>query len=437
MLGALLLWSTLAAAAPVGTTEPTLAPNVAAVVAETDLARVLSTLGPGPQVVLVTSTKGNASALYNVLGASGGYRYVQAGSASESLRPIQAMGAQCGAFLARQPSGLWKVTAIGLCPIASAQPAAPVLAAQPATAIAVPPPAVAPAPRPADVLLTQVLAAPDPTGRKRVLTDALASGQLDGETAGIVGQALAVVGYLETTQRTDPSIVRMFLTAAFSTDAATRGAAVDAAKAGGDPPSAVTPAADAVTPPTVAVPRASPDPALLRKYNSQHLVRGSLDLTVGSVYGSGGATYGSVSTISTWTVRDGAGAPLNTFSFAERVGDTAGLARAQSKRSTAQALGIGGFGVGSILYIASLAALAGDDLDPNRDRQLRTATGLLVAGTVAYIPGVVGVVMWGNVKHIAKNYRPDEADRWIEKYNAGLRADLGLSEQDVQAIDTK
>lgn len=432
-----LFWLPLAVAAePTSWIETPLPMNVAVQVSEADLVAKLSTMGPGTEIVLVTANKAHANALVNLIGAQPGYRYVQAGSASEALKPVQAMGAQCGVFLSKGSAG-WKATAVGTCPVGTAG-SAPAVAATPAVAPAVTAPApaaAAPVARPGDALLAQTLAAPDAPARKKLLTDALASGQLDGETAGIAGQALAVVGYLETTNRTDPSIVRMFLTAAFSADAATRGAAVDAARAGGDPPG-VAPHAPFL-PTVVAAPTAAPDPAALRKYNSGRLVRGSLDLTVGSVYGTHGTMYGSVSTVATWTVRDGAGAPLNTISFADRVGDTTGAARARSQRTTGQVLGIGGIGVGSILYIASLGLLLGNDLDPNRDQQLRTATGLLVAGTVAYIPGIAGVLVWNNALVIPKHYRPEEADGWIEKHNARLRTQLGLTEQDVQSIDTK
>ncbi len=105
-----------------------------------------------------------------------------------------------------------------------------------------------------------VVRAPSWAARRAVITGELATA--DGERAGRLGQALAVLASLERTGRTDPSIVRLFLRASLADDATVRAAAVDAAMRAGDPPLAVSTGAGAAPVSTASTAPVAPAPVV-------------------------------------------------------------------------------------------------------------------------------------------------------------------------------
>jgi hypothetical protein len=313
---------------------------------------------------------------------------------------------------------------------------------------AAPTPAPSPAKVADDALVEALVALPDHATRRARLTTELGA-TADGDRAGRLGQALAVVGHLERTKRTDPSIVRLFLRAALADDAATRAAAVQAASVGGDPPAATgAPAAPAATPaavpasgsPVLAAPIApsSPPVAALREYKRRHLVRDALEITSGGAvpvtYGGYTAWQSWSQTEHTWGVRDGGGAQLTTTSFARLVSDSSTLAKMKDEREKAKgwaiALGVGG----GAATVAGLALFASD---PNFDDAGGVAgIGLLTGGlTSAALCWMPPVMTRGRQKYVKSYYSIARADALVESYNAKLRGDLKLTEEDVKDID--
>jgi hypothetical protein len=193
-------------------------------------------------------------------------------------------------------------------------------------------------------------------------------------------------------------------------------------------PPTVASAPYAVTVPHVVAVAPSADPALLRKYRDQHLVRGPMNFTTGTFDASEGGV-GYVATVNTWTVRDGGGAPHNTVTFAKAVGDTATVSRLdrQKKKATATAV---------VLAVAGAGIVAGGLAMYDEDQSLAvplivTGVGFAVAFSAIWPP----VVATQRRTLISTVYTPEAADKWIVSYNSALRARLGLTEADVQSID--
>lgn len=415
----------------------------------------------------------------------------------ETVRAIAAHGASCGVRVAAAPGGGWDVQPHGTCVAGSGPPvAAPVAAAPvavsptsaPAPVVVYVPPATAAAASAdwAGSLVKELGALPTHAARRARLTAALGEAA-DADRAARLGNALATVGALERTKRTDASIVRMFLSAALSGDPSVRAAALAAANAGGDPPVAgvapvavpapvAAPSAPVAVPAPIAAPsapfagpvaastdaavaaapRLPASPEKIRQYKARRLVRGDLTSTVGGFSSYKGTGSGYVATIHTWAVRDGGGAPYPTPAFARAVGDGRTLARLDREKKTGTSLAVG-FGVGTAaLGIASVAAFSSvpaeptwdayedyDDYSAAQDRVgplqdywravgMVTLTGAICTGTVAVL-----APLYVNQKQqwVNRYYTPSEADALIEKHNARVREELGLSEEDVLDVD--
>jgi hypothetical protein len=325
-----------------------------------------------------------------------------------------ASGADCALHVTRAGAGnFWTITESGNCSPASQAPA--------------PMGAPSPVPAPAPDLVSDLVALPDNAARKARLVAMLDDPTVDPAVAGRLGEAIAVVSSLEATKRSDPTVVRLFLRAALDPDPAVRQAAVAAARANGDPPT-VASAPYAVTVPHVVAVAPSADPALVRKYRDQHLVRGPMNFTMGTFDASEGGV-GYVGTVDTWTVRDGGGAPHNTVTFAKAVGDSATVSRLdrQKKKATTTAV---------VLAVAGAGIVAGGLAMYDEDQSLAvplTLTGIgFAVGLSAIVPPVVATERRTLISAV---YTPEAADRWIASYNAALRARLGLTQADVQSID--
>lgn len=180
------------------------------------------------------------------------------------------------------------------------------------------------------------------------------------------------------------------------------------------------------TPPAEAAPVAPADPAVVQRYARERLVRGVVEVNQGSVYANMG--YGSVSTVSTWGVSDGAGAPLSALAFARQVGDYSTLGRLESERRVAAVVGVlgGSLGVGA-LALGFNTLLEGEG---------STALPLMLGGAAGLGVGVgVPVGLLSKQKYMARYYTTVDADRLIDAHNAELRQRLGLSPQDVTVVE--
>lgn len=173
-------------------------------------------------------------------------------------------------------------------------------------------------------------------------------------------------------------------------------------------------------------PVAPADPAVVQRYARDRLVRGVVEVNQGSVYANMG--YGSVSTVSTWGVSDGAGAPLSALAFARQVGDYSTLGRLESERRAAAVVGVlgGSLGLGA-LALGFNTLLEGDG---------STALPLMLGGAAGLGVGVgVPVGLLSKQKYLARYYTTVDADRLIDAHNAELRQRLGLSPQDVTVVE--
>ncbi len=388
----------------------------------------LATAGSIPQLAMLTATSA---------------RPEEAAQAA-----AQAANVRCAVVLANPVVGMWRVTALGEC--AGVFAAAP-LAELPASVAAVAPQvAVAAAPAGATEPLIAELVAMSGPARKARLAAELGTAT-DPDRLAALGQSLSVASQLDRHGRTDPSIVRLFLRAALSGDAGTRAAAVAAAVANGDPPmigaapppTAATPTAAAPVPIPQPPPAAKPtDPEKLRAYKQRHLVRGALQFTVGASTQYGGY----VKSVNTWGVSDGGGAPFGANDFAALVGDEATASRLRSEIQRAKGTAAGMWVATGALTVTAVVALASQQdhtLYDSDDGAYRDNTGNIVvfglASSGALMTGLfAGLNPWwaqSRQQYIYRYYDPAAADRLIGGYNARLRAELGLTEAEVQGID--
>jgi hypothetical protein len=200
-------------------------------------------------------------------------------------------------------------------------------------------PLVGPAPAAACAATLEdvVVAAPDWAARRDRVTAVFATA--DGDRAARLGQALAVLAHLERADRSDVSIVRLFVRAALADDPAIRAAAVDAASVFGDPPllavAAGTPGATSqsgatsqfAAPPCV-TPPAPASAEALRTYKARRLERS--EFTAAGLYymPMNSGFYGrGFTSLHMWTVTDGGGERLRGDTFARLTGDREKLAR--------------------------------------------------------------------------------------------------------------
>lgn len=186
----------------------------------------------------------------------------------------------------------------------------------------------------------------------------------------------------------------------------------------------------ALEPPVIATevtdPVAPADPLVLQRYKRERLVRGAVEITQGSIYANVG--YGSVSTASTWGVKDGAGAPLDSLAFAHAVGDFATLGRLESERRTAAIVGVLGGSLGLGATVLGFKVLMDGDTSTALPMVLGGAAGLSIG---IGIP--VGILYKQN--YLARYYSTEDADRLIDAHNAELRQELGLRTEDVVAVE--
>ncbi len=347
-----------------------------------------------------------------------------------------AAGAGCYVMVSAVAGGGWVAIPGAACkpPVTVAPPASQSMAASPAS----PTPPVS-----AAALVDAIVALPDPASRRARLAAELTQ-TTDADLAARLGAASAVLARLDASQRGDRTVVRLFLLAALSWDASVRAQALAAAASGGDPPMPAGAPSPAVPPPTAAVGTPTDDERLahLHEYKNGRLARASLTVitqTLGTYqapawpgHGVGGFSGGGVSGQATWTVQKG-GSPLSALEFATLVADREGAARLQAHQSASHTVGplvsLAGLGlaVGGAAWLLGPDGQSGDYVPP------LTLT-LVGAGL-----GTVGVLYWESAdpakSPVAKFYSIDDADGWIDRYNAGLRDGLGLSLQDVTGID--
>lgn len=336
-------------------------------------------------------------------------------------RAAASIGGTCGAFATRGATA-WTVTPYGTC----ASAAAPV----PPTPVV-----TAPTGDPLIDLVAKLVSMKDWAARRAALTAQMAT-NTDADALGRLAAAIAVSNSLEAAGRYDPSIVRMFLQAALSADSHVRQAAMDAARTNGDPPTApathVTPDSATTAPAEDAVASEPPhvvDPAVLRDYARRRFVRDSLTLVSGGQYYVGSHT--------TWSVYDGKGAPIPALAFARAAGDKATLARMAHQAKVGRNVAIVGSVVGTVGLGLTVVGL--NMVDPVRDMQTDAGIGVTATG-VGMIFGYTLFPLalfpaWQRTTTAAHFYSTSRADTYIDAYNAHLRAELGLTEADVQSIE--
>lgn len=296
-------------------------------------------------------------------------------------------------------------------------------------------------------LIEPLVALPDHSARRTRLVEEVSSTKWQPDQLAAIGQALAVVSELERHGRSDPSIVRLFLRAALSDDATVRAATISAAQQNGDPPSlmgtsaATTQAGNSMSAPASiqsgAMLPTSPEPSagvspdkleMLKRYKAQRLVRDKLNFTMMSGGGKSPVTYTSVAT---WTVYDGGGAPYSARGFGEKVGDDALLVRMEDEFKGAIMGGVG-LGLGGVL----LAVLSKNALDNSQDGEslypiLGFTLGLTAAGCSIAPP----MYIYRRQQFVANYYSTDDVDTRIRAYNQKLAEGLNLSPSDVSGLD--
>lgn len=174
------------------------------------------------------------------------------------------------------------------------------------------------------------------------------------------------------------------------------------------------------------------DLALLKEYQREHLSRTTFTTT--EVYSAVGWSRGPFTAVvplsrmvHTWAVVDGAGYPLTGRELAEAVDDAPTLEAMQDARRR-------GWVWGGVLAGAGTVAVASSFQAANEDRP--EASTLLTLGVAGIVTGVVlPSALRGREQSVNNWYTPEEADRHIDAYNAGLRAAMGLSEADVVQIE--
>lgn len=344
-------------------------------------------------------------------------------------RAATSLGAPCAVY-ATHAGAEWSITRFGTCTVASS-PAATVHSA----------PASAPPPSGDAVadLVPKLVAMRDWPARRAALTAAMGSSP-NADDVGRLAAAMSVAASLEADGRNDPSIVKLFLQAGVSPDPMVRQEAMDAARAHGDPPMGAVSTPVAVgAPAVVAVPTAptesSPprvaDAAALREYARDRWVRGTLTAVVGNQYGVG--------TRVSWSVYDGQGAPIAAYAFARAVNDKATLARMRRQADRFRMVAVGGAIVGTAGLVAMAAAPAWKD--PVDGGMSDTGSAVMSAGAVAFGAGIGALpaaLFPGFQKRfpVPNYYSTSRADGYIDGHNDALRDRLGLTEEDVVAIDT-
>ena len=163
---------------------------------------------------------------------------------------------------------------------------------------------------------------------------------------------------------------------------------------------------------------------MLRAYKREHLTRGSFTSSSMVVTGN----YASMSTTNSWTVYVGGSVPLTYPVFAEMIGDEATLKEVERLKQNATGGAVVSV-LGAAALLSTLFMLDDDNSTPE------AAVGTL--GTVAFLGGL-GVWVYNATKAdgpVSRHYSVDQADGHIETYNARLRKEKGLTEEDVQDID--
>jgi hypothetical protein len=183
------------------------------------------------------------------------------------------------------------------------------------------------------------------------------------------------------------------------------------------------------------------------------------------MYMANGHGYAApVTTVTTWGVNDGGGAPYTSSSFATAVGDSATMsALQQEKRRTRVTAGVLWAGTGALTLVGIVSAAnildepewtdcsyldedyesCLDSVDAERDALYAhntnagvwTAVGFTGALTTATIALVLPPITRVRQQYVHRYYTPADADRWIESHNKKIRDELGLSDSDVQGID--
>jgi hypothetical protein len=332
---------------------------------------------------------------------------------------VDAFGACGQAFPSVALPSLVAAVRVAAPPVQAGSPAAgapptspPAVVSPPTTPVAVPSPVLAP--WSSEALIGELLPLGAARRTARLATEI--GNSSDADRIAALGSALAVVTQLDLHKRTDPTVVRLFLRAALSSDPVVRAAAVAAATSNGDPPLVSAPSGSPATatvasasnaasaPPSASIAAGSPaavvtqvapssvatapaaaaapvgvpgsppipaDPAKLREYKQKHLVRGSLQFTTGDggsfVRGAnGGGWYSAtpVTTTVTWGVNDGGGAPLRADAFARTVADSATLGKLSQETRASRAaslwLGVGG----GVVALVGIGVMAGQEPEP-------------------------------------------------------------------------
>lgn len=288
-----------------------------------------------------------------------------------------------------------------------------------------------PQPPPESALPTAgALLALEPAARRQALQDLLTRPDAPYEQTVRVLAAQSVLSELDKAGRTDAAVVRGFLEAALSDDAALRDAAVAAARIGGLPPSAAPPVIVAAPAPPPPAPRASLEQ--LQKYQSQRLYKDRRQVVSGYVSGNRYGTTGSVSTAETWTVFQDS-RPLTPRQFAVLVHDSDGIARLKRQNGNIALATLASLGLGVVGTVGGFSML-GDANENNDDAGLVLALGV---GSVGWGVGIgLPLGMAKRRAWVASLYAPEDADRLIRGYNEQVRDDLGLTEADVYDIET-
>jgi hypothetical protein len=270
------------------------------------------------------------------------------------------------------------------------------------------------------------------------LSAQLASATASADDLARVAAALAVSNALAASNRTDPSILRLFFAAALSGDSATRQAAVEQARAGGDPPAAGAAGVSAPGPLSgPAAPQLSTGEATrLMEYRSKHLIRDALNL-------SGVAMAGNVAVVTsvhTWGVYDGNHAPIRTGEFATMTGDSAMLDQLRHRRKVGTVAAVVAGAVGVALLADSAYYWHINSIAPYSAPQWSIALGVGTTEVLVGVGALTGAALTPWAIHRRQQlaylyYDIPRADELITRYNAKLAEDLGLTPEQASSID--
>ncbi len=189
----------------------------------------------------------------------------------------------------------------------------------------------------------------------------------------------------------------------------------------------------------------APNAAALLEYKRRHLSRAKLNY----VSGTTGTTLAQ-----SWIVAQGNVTPLSATDFSEMVGDERMVVRLKEQRQTAgvMSLAVGlastGLIIGGIVMLdkSNEAMAAHYDLDledPGYHSTRDEADAYMAKGMALLLPGTIVInFSWmipiftiPKQRMPANYYTPDEAQAIIDRYNAELREELGLTQEDVLLID--